>query len=93
MNIGYIALISVTFAILFVVIQRTEKTKRRISWGLLVLGVILVRHVALVKNDLHLESLLGFIIGAILSFLFWMLIGQYNPVGSSDAIHVIGMDD
>ena len=93
MDIGYIALISVTFALLFILIQRTEKTKRRISWALLILGAILVRHIALLKDTLYVESFIGFIVGFVLSAIFWLLIGQYNPVGTSDNIHVIGMDD
>jgi hypothetical protein len=29
----------------------------------------------------------------VLNLLFWVLIGRYNPTGSSDAIKVLGMDD
>ncbi|MCC6891189.1 MAG: hypothetical protein IT321_00100 [Anaerolineae bacterium] len=39
------------------------------------------------------EAVLGLIIAAVLNFLFYVLIGRYNPVGSSDDIHVLGMDD
>ena len=31
--------------------------------------------------------------GLIINFLYWALLGRYNPVGSSDAIKVYGMDD
>jgi hypothetical protein len=36
---------------------------------------------------------LGFIFAVVVSFLFWLLVGRYNPVGTSDDIHVLGMDD
>ena len=93
MDINYIALISATVAFLLVFVQRTEKTKRRIVWTVIILCFLVIRHNAFLKGDLHEETLVGFIIGFLLSGLFWLLIGKYNPVGSSDDIQVIGMDD
>jgi len=52
-----------------------------------------IRHNAFIKGDLHEETLIGFIVGFIISGLFWALIGKYNPVGSSDDIQVVGMND
>lgn len=59
---------------------------------LLFVILLLFRHNAFLK-DFHGETALGIGIGFVVSFLFWLLIGRYNPVGSSDAIQVIGMDD
>ncbi len=93
MDTGYLTLITITIAILLIFVQRTEKTKRRITWSVIILCFIVIRHNAFLKGDLHDETLVGFILGFILSGLFWITIGKYNPVGSSDNIQVIGMDD
>lgn len=93
MNINYIILISITVALLLIFVQRTEKTKRRIVWAVVIISFLVIRQNAFIKGDLHDETLVGFIIGYILSGLFWALIGKYNPVGSSDDIQVIGMND
>jgi hypothetical protein len=92
-NINYIILISITVALLLTFVQRTEKTKRRIVWAVVIISFLVIRQNAFIKGDLHDETLVGFIIGFILSGLFWALIGKYNPVGSSDDIQVIGMND
>lgn len=93
METNYIALISVTVALLLIFVQRTELTKRRIVWTVVILCFIVIRHNAFIKGDLHEETLIGFIVGFILSGLFWALIGKYNPVGTSDDIQVMGMND
>ncbi len=93
METNYIALISVTVALLLIFVQRTELTKRRIVWTVVILCFLVIRHNAFIKGDLHEETLIGFIAGFILSGLFWALIGKYNPVGSSDDIQVMGMND
>ncbi len=93
MDLGYVALISITVTLLLVLIQRTEKTKRRIVWVLVLICFLVIRHNAFIKEDLHEETLLAFAGGFLFSGLFWLLVGKYNPVGTSDEIHVIGMDD
>lgn len=93
MDLSYVALVSITVTLLLVLIQRTEKTKRRIVSGFVVICFLVIRHNAFVKGDLHDETLLAFAVGLLFSGLFWLLIGKYNPVGTSDKIHVIGMDD
>ena len=93
METNYLALISVTVALLLIFVQRTETTKRRLVWSIVIMCFLIIRHNAFLKGDLHDETLVGFIVGFILSGLFWALIGKYNPVGSSDEIQVIGMND
>ena len=93
MDTGYIGLITASVALSLIFLQRTEKTKRRIVASLVIICFVAIRHLAFLKNDLHEETLLGFIFGTIVSWLFWLLLGKYNPVGSSDNIKVIGMDD
>ena len=93
MNIGYLALISLVVALLLVLPQRVERKRRKLALAIVLLCCLLIRHNAFLKGDLHAETLLGFLFGASLSGLFWLLVGRYNPVGSSDDIRVIGMDD
>jgi hypothetical protein len=33
------------------------------------------------------------VVALVVNFLFWLLIGRYNPVGSSEDIQVLGLDD
>lgn len=93
MDTSYIILISIAVAILFIILQRTEKTKRRMTWSVIIVCLLVIRHNAFLRGDLHEETLLGVIGGIIISGLFWALIGKYNPAGTSDGIKVIGMDD
>ena len=93
MDPGYIILISTVVTLLLILVQRTEVTKRRMMWGFVIICFFVIRHNAFHKGDLHEETLIGFISGFVLSGLFWLLLGKYNPVGSSDDIKVIGMDD
>ncbi len=93
MDWNYIGLIAVLVALLLVTIQRTEPKRRRLAAILVIPGLLLIRQNAFLKGDLHEETLLAFIIGLLLSFLFWLLIGRYNPVGVDSEVKVIGMDD
>ena len=43
--------------------------------------------------SLFREALFALLAAAILGGLFWLVIGRYNPVSSSDDIRVLGMDD
>ena len=93
MDIGYAALITVVVALLLVMIQRVVPQRRKLAIVIVVGCFLLIRQNAFIKGDLHDETLLAFIAGGLLSGLFWLLIGRYNPVGSGDDIRVIGMDD
>ena len=44
-------------------------------------------------RDVHSEALFALVTAFLINFFFWALIGRYNPVGSSDRIQVIGMED
>lgn len=93
MDWNYVALIAATTAFMLVIIQRTEPKRRRIAAFLVALGLLVIRQNAFLKDDLHEETLLAFFIGLLLSFLFWLLIGRYNPVSGRDDVQVMGMDD
>ncbi|MCY4069822.1 MAG: hypothetical protein OXG60_00835 [Chloroflexi bacterium] len=93
MDLHYLALISVLVTLLLIMVQRAEPARRRLVAGFVVICLLIIRHNTFIKDDLHDETLLAFILGLILSALFWLLVGKYNPPGTSDEIRVIGMDD
>jgi len=93
MDLNYLALISVLVTLLLVMIQRAEPARRRLVGGFVIICLQIIRHNAFIKGDLHEETLLAFVLSLILSGLFWLLVGRYNPPGNSDEIRVIGMDD
>lgn len=90
MDGSYITLIAGVFAFLMIFWQRVEASRKRLArWFLIIVGVILM----LYYTHLRRETVVAFLIALFVSFLFWLLIGRYNPVGSSDSIKVYGMDD
>jgi len=93
MDWNYTGLISIIVMFLFIMIQRTNPKRRRLSFVIVILCLLVIRHYTTLKNDLHEETLIAFILGVVLSGVFWLLIGRYNPVASDDEIRVMGMDD
>lgn len=89
MDISYWLVITVTFSILLIMWQRAEEKRRKVVRNF----VIIVGVLALIRYELVGETIAGYVTALIVSFLFWVLIGRYNPVGSSDDIKVYGMDD
>ncbi|MGV2435329.1 MAG UNVERIFIED_CONTAM: hypothetical protein LVT10_10955 [Anaerolineae bacterium] len=55
--------------------------------------MVLLIGVYAVFTTRFLEVLLAFVLGVIISGLYWILIGRYNPVKSSEDIKVLGLDD
>ena len=93
MDWNYVGLIAVMVALLLVMIQRTEPKRRRLAAIVVLPAMLLFREYAFRMGDLHEETFLAFVIGFVLSGLFWLLIGRYNPVGGDSEVKVIGMDD
>ncbi len=93
MDLNYVALISGVVTLLLVMIQRAEPARRWLVTGFVLICLLIIRHNAFLKGDLHDETLLAFVLSLMLSALFWLLVGKYNPPGNSDEIRVIGMDD
>jgi len=85
-------LLILSFGTILFVIQRTEAKRKRIV-SFVMFFVLLVLLWLINIRGAWGEAVLGLIIAAVLNFLFYVLIGRYNPVGSSDDIHVLGMDD
>lgn len=92
MNGGLLLLmIGITTCILLV-IQRTERVKRRgVIFIMLIFTLPALYFVSI--RAIWLEALLALVLGWLISFLFWLFVGRYNPIGSSDSIHVLGLDD
>ncbi|GAB5489866.1 MAG: hypothetical protein Phog2KO_00810 [Phototrophicaceae bacterium] len=83
----------IVFSILWILAQRiSERHQRtfRIFIILFAMGWMYMR-----LNLFFWELILGIIASLVMSFLFWVLIGRYNPVGNKDeeGIKVYGLDD
>ena len=92
MQVGtfFLLLFATGFMMLF--IQRTERRRRLlVTIGLSVIGVLIIRYVD--YRNLHTEAQLAFVVALALNFLFWALIGRYNPPKNSDDMKVLGLDD
>jgi hypothetical protein len=92
MDIGSLVLLMLSFTVLFIMVQRAETKRKRLVRYVAVLLILFIAWYANTAN-LQREALFGFIFAVVVSFLFWLLIGRYNPVGNSDDIRVLGMDD
>ena len=93
MNAGAVVVLAVIFGLLFLLVQRAEAQHRRMVILLMLFVAALTLYWAS-GLDLGREYVFGAIIALIINGLFWLLIGRYNPVGSSDeSIQVLGMDD
>jgi hypothetical protein len=89
MNWGYVSLIAISFGMLLIIAQRVVPQRRRVArWFIFILGVLLI-----LRGNLGTENLFGFFGALVMSFLFWLLIGRYNPVSPEDSITVYGMND
>jgi hypothetical protein len=92
-NWGAFLLLTIFLSLGLLLIQRTEVKRRRLAIILLAVVGFLALYWANFRA-LTREFILALIAGLVFSFLFWLLIGRYNPVGDSDdAIQVLGMDD
>jgi hypothetical protein len=92
MDTGIALFLTFIIGVMLLIVQRVEAKRRLIiALGMLVGGELVRRYVW--YRGVHSEAWVALIAALVLNFLFWILIGRYNPVGSSDRIQVIGMDD
>lgn len=91
MNWGYVTLVTIVFSILLILAQRIAKRHQRMFYGFVVSMSILL----MIRYEQQFENIIGYIIALFVSFIFWLLIGRYNPVGDEDneSIKVYGLDD
>ena len=92
MKLEYLITLTILISIIVFLIQRTESGKRLIVILTMIIPAVLIRNYA-VYRDAQTEGWVALGIALVLNFFFWVLIGRYNPVASSDEIRVLGMDD
>src|SRR5215213_6509128 len=92
MDGGLVILLVLSLGTIIFVIQRTEAKRRRIVLGVMFLVLLVLGWLINIRGAWG-EAFVGLLVALILNSLFYVLIGRYNPVGSSDDIHVLGMDD
>jgi len=89
MNGGYLLVVGIAFGLLLVLSQRIVPRHKRMFRGFLVTMAIFL----MIRYDYQMETLLGYVLAIFISFLFWLLIGRYNPVSDHDEIRVYGLND
>ncbi len=92
MDTNYLIFFTIIMSFLLFLFQRTESKKRITVLIVMAIPALLIRN-WIVFRDLESEGIIALFIALLLNFFFWVLIGRYNPVGSSDDIQVLGMDD
>lgn len=92
MNLDYLTILTIVFSLLLLLIQRTEAQKRLGVIVIMILPGILLRNFILYR-DVQGEAWAALGIALAFNFAFWLFIGRYNPVTSSDEIQVLGLDD
>lgn len=92
MNLQTLTFISITFSLALLIYQRADPIRRNAVRNFVWFTVILLG-IYVWWRDALLEALTGLGIALLFNAVFWVLIGRYNPVNSSDEIRVLGMDD
>ena len=92
MDGGLVILLVLSLGTIIFVIQRTEAKRRRIVLVVMFLVLLVLGWLVNIRGAWG-EAVVGLLIALLLNGLFYILIGRYNPVGTSDDIHVLGMDD
>lgn len=92
MDTGIFSLLAVFITVMLFMFQRTEKKRRRLALLLMLVFAELIRRYTWYRG-VHVEAWGALATAAVLNSLFWLFIGRYNPVASSDEIKVMGLDD
>lgn len=80
------------FSLLLLIRQRADPTKKNAVRNFVVFSIGLIG-IYVWWNSTIQEAISAFVASIIFSGLFWILVGRYNPVSSSDDIKVLGLDD
>ncbi len=84
--------LSLIITLIFFFIQRADPSRKKaVEYFGWFVGMLIVVYVWWYRT--LWEAVLGLLIALVLNGLFWVLIGRYNPVSSSDDIRVMGLDD
>jgi hypothetical protein len=92
MDLHYLLILTFLIGFLLLLIQRAEPKSRRLVIALTIIPGIFIRNFIRYR-DIETEGWVALLLALLLNFLFWVLIGRYNPVPSSDDIRVLGLDD
>lgn len=92
MDAGMVVLMTLSWGLLLLLVQRSERRRRRVVFVLLLPVAFVIIWYANQRGHQQ-AALAGFMLALVLNIFFWILIGRYNPVGSSDSIKVLGLDD
>lgn len=94
MQLEYVVLLTLFISTLMLLVQRSERKYRRVVFLLFVLTAGILLRNFVVYRAIEREGYTALFLSFVINFLFWLFIGRYNPVGSSDSnIQVLGMDD
>ncbi|HRL12405.1 MAG TPA: hypothetical protein PKX07_11040 [Aggregatilineales bacterium] len=90
----YILLLTVIFSVLLLLIQRTERKSRFKVFLLVAITAGALMYYVIELRQIQSEALIALVIALVVNWLFYVVIGRYNPVkNSDDTIKVIGMDE
>jgi Ca2+/Na+ antiporter len=92
MDGGIAALLFFVLSVVFFIIQRAERKRRRLVFLIMLVVFELIRRYTWFR-DVHTEAWVALIGALLLNVAFWLFIGRYNPVASSDEIRVLRMND
>ncbi len=92
MNVGILLLLTVIMSFMLFLVQRSEARRRLLVAVIMLVIAELIRRYVFYRN-VHTEAWIALIIALILNAGFYLFIGRYNPVHSSEEIQVIGLDD
>ncbi len=94
MQTEYVILLTLFISGMMLVVQRSERKYRRVVFLLFLFTAGILLRNFVVYREIEREGYTALVLSLVINFLFWLLIGRYNPVGSSDSnIQVLGMDD
>lgn len=93
LNTGTLAVLVVCFAFLLWMFQRTASKYLWLTGLLFVLPVGYLLYEWAANLDRTREFLISIGVSILLNVLYWVVYGRKNPVGPSDQIKVVGMDD
>lgn len=92
MNWNYVLIFTLVIAFFLLLIQRTEPSRRRLVTVIMIMPTLIIGYWASASHH-ETEAVVGLILALLLNLLFWILIGRYNPVASSNQIRVLRLDD
>lgn len=90
-DLGYLLLVTFVFSTLLILAQRiVVRHRQRFQLFIWLMAILF-----LFARQFNATLLLSYGLSIVMSWLFWLLIGRYNPVENDDetGIRVLGMDD